>query len=92
MDDIKNIEKCIEKEMNKKIGISLNLNGKTVLLTIKKKEKSFKLRILEHSRNNYYNYGVFNKKRNCYYPADKNNIAEFNKLEKLFKKFGLKTL
>ena len=48
------------------------------------------IEILEHSRQNFLNDGIYNKERNCYYPSENNNknIAEKNKINKLFKKWG----
>jgi len=51
--------------------------------------------ILELSRKHYVNNGVFNEMRQCYYPSDtttNKGIAEYNKLEKLFRKWGFKSL
>lgn len=47
--------------------------------------------ILELSRYHFIHSGIYNKERNCYYPRDtttNRGIAEYNKLEKLFKKWG----
>jgi hypothetical protein len=47
--------------------------------------------IIELSRYHYMNDGTFNEKRQCYYPKDlksNKNIADFNKLEKLFRNWG----
>ncbi len=51
--------------------------------------------ILKHSRQNFLEDGIFNEKRNCYYPKDTSTnkgIAEYNKLEKLFKKWGFQSM
>ena len=50
--------------------------------------------LLEHSRENYLNGGVFNEERYCYYPKGDNyqQQCEINKLEKLFKKRNYKSL
>lgn len=51
--------------------------------------------ILELSRYHFINGGVYNEKRNCYYPRDRTTdrgTAEYNKLEKLFKKWGFSCL
>lgn len=51
--------------------------------------------IIELSRYHFINGGVFNKQRQCYYPRKtKTNkgIADYNKLEKLFTKWGFKSL
>lgn len=47
--------------------------------------------ILELSRHHFINNGIYNKERNCYYPRDRTTArgtAEYNKLEKLFRKWG----
>ena len=47
--------------------------------------------ILELSRHHFINGGIYNAERNCYYPRDRTTAkgtAEYNKLEKLFKKWG----
>lgn len=61
------------------------------------KGKSFNSRnlaILEHSKLNFINNGTYDTCRNCYYPSGKSNkdIAETNKINKLFKKSGFKKL
>ena len=92
--DIENAIK-IEKNKNKKNGLKLNSNNITLILFFKGKEKSFKLRILEHSKINLKNGGIYNEERNCYYPTnlfDYKSIAERNKLEKMFKKWGFNSL
>ena len=68
-----------------KYKISVYLNGA---------KKDINIKILEHSRQNFLNDGIYNEERNCYYPSENNNrdIAEKNKIDKLFKKWGLKKL
>lgn len=47
--------------------------------------------ILKLSRHHFVNGGIYNAKRNCYYPRDRTTArgtAEYNKLEKLFRKWG----
>ena len=47
--------------------------------------------ILELSRHHFVNGGIYNVERNCYYPRDRTTArgtAEYNKLEKLFRKWG----
>lgn len=47
--------------------------------------------ILELSRHHFINGGIYNAERNCYYPRDRTTArgtAEYNKLEKLFRKWG----
>ena len=47
--------------------------------------------ILELSRQHFVNGGIYNGERNCYYPRDRTTpkgTAEYNKLEKLFRKWG----
>ena len=93
--NISDIENEISIESKKQNGLQLNANGITIMLFIKGKEKSWRLRILEHSKMNFINDGIYNEERNCYYPKDLSNhknIAERNKLEKLFKKWGFRSL
>ena len=54
-------------------------------------KKNINVEILEHSRRNFLNNGLYNEERNCYYPSENSNkdIAEKNKIDKLFKKYGL---
>ena len=97
LNNIDDIEKEISKEIefNKSRGLTLSTNKLALTLFIAGHEKSWRLKILEHSKNNYLNGGIFNKHRNCYYPSDlliNKNIAENNKLEKLFKKWGFGSL
>ena len=73
----------------------LNLSIYKITIGIKGKNNSGNIEILEHSRQNFINEGIFNEERNCYYPKNMDNskdIAEFNKLEKLFKKWGFSHL
>ena len=94
--NIKTIEYLIRQEKinRKKYGINLKTNNRIITIFTKERDIGFKLKILEYSRKNYYNNGFFNKERNCYYPIIKSNedISEYNKLEKLFKKWGFKSL
>ena len=90
LDKIEDIEQMIKEEESKQRGITLYANGIKITLSPAKKGKSFKLQILEHSRKNYYEGGIFNEKRNCYYPKNikfNKNVDEYNKMEKLFKKW-----
>ena len=51
--------------------------------------------ILELSRHHFVNGGIYNAERNCYYPKDTTTArgtAEYNKLEKLFRKWGFSSL
>ena len=51
--------------------------------------------LLDLSRYYFINDGKFNKVRQCYYPEDltsKKGIAECNRLEKLFKRWGFRSL
>ena len=51
--------------------------------------------ILELSRHHFVNGGIYNEERNCYYPRDRTTArgtAEYNKLEKLFRKWGFSSL
>lgn len=52
-------------------------------------------KILELSRHHFVNGGIYNAERNCYYPRDvttAKGTAEYNKLEKLFRKWGFSSL
>ncbi len=73
---------------------SLKLSIYKFSVYLRGKGESGNVEILRHSRINFVNDGIYNEKRNCYYPSGKNNkdIAEHNKLEKLFKKWGFNTL
>lgn len=74
---------------------SLGLSKFNCTVLINGKERSGNTNLLWHSRNNYVNDGIYNRDRNCYYPKDlsnNRNIAERNKIEKLFKKWGFKSL
>ena len=95
--NILDIEKeiCVEKEKSKKNGLSFKTNNTVLVFFLKGKEKSWRLRILEHSKKNYLNGGIYNEERNCYYPKELLNykdIAKKNKLEKFFKKYGFKSI
>ncbi len=95
--NITDIEKEISKEVefNKSKGLTLATDKLLLTLFLAGHEKSWRLKILEHSKNNYLEGGIYNKDRNCYYPKDlltNKNISEKNKLEKLFKKWGFKSL
>ena len=94
--NIELIEKMIEEEYKnqKKYGLTLRINNVETTIFLKGRDKSWKLRILEHSRKNFFEKGVFNELRNCYYPLGKNSkdIEECNKLEKMFNKWGFKSL
>ena len=95
--NITDIEKEISKELelNKRNGLLFYTDNLLLTIFLKGKEKSWRLKILEHSKNNYLEGGIYNKDRNCYYPKDlltNKNISEKNKLEKLFKKWGFKSL
>lgn len=97
LNNINDIEKEISKEIefNKCRGLKLTANQLILTLFIAEHEKSWKLRILEHSKKNYFDGGIFNMYRNCYYPNNlliNKNIAEKNKIEKLFKKWGFRSL
>lgn len=51
--------------------------------------------ILELSRYHFVHNGIYNEERNCYYPRDRTTAkgtAEYNKLEKLFRKWGFNKL
>ncbi len=68
----------------KNFEISLGIRG------IGSSENSNK-EILELSRYHFCNNGIYNEERNCYYPRNvttPKGKADYNKLEKLFKKWG----
>lgn len=95
--NITDIEKEISKELelNKRNGLLFYTDNLLLTIFLKGKEQSWRLKILEHSKNNYLEGGIYNKYRNCYYPKDlfsNKNIAEKNKIEKLFKKWGFNNL
>ena len=97
LNNINDIEKEIsnELELNKNKGLTLATDKVLLTLFLAGHEKSWRLKILEHSIKNYLDGGIYNAVRNCYYPKDLSNyqnIAEKNKLEKLFKKWGFKSL
>lgn len=74
---------------------SLGLSKFNCTVQIRGKERRGNTELLWHSRNNYATGGIYNEERNCYYPKDlsnNKNIAEKNKIEKLFKKWGFKSL
>lgn len=81
----------VETEPTYLNSLGLNKFNCTVQIINKRRGNT---EILLHSRNNYINDGIYNYERNCYYPSGKSNkdIAEYNKLEKLFKKWGFKSL
>ncbi len=85
--DIKNVEpKTLNSLKLSKYGITIGIRGI---------HHSGNTQILKHSRQNYINDGIYNENRKCYYPKDRTNnknIAEYNKLEKMFKKWGFKSL
>ena len=65
------------------------------MLILSLKENNWRLKILKHSKKNFLDGGIFIEERNCFYPKDLTsykNIAERNKLEKLFKKWGFGSL
>lgn len=68
--NILDIEKeiCLEKENSKKNGLCFKTNNTVLVFFLKGKEKSYRLRILEHSKNNLLDGGIYNEERNCYYP------------------------
>ena len=92
MKELTNIDKMIQEEKNKKNSLKFYCND--LIIYFCTKDKSWKLKILEHSKKNLLKGGVYNPKRNCYYPTleSPKDIAEYNKLEKLFRKYGFKSL
>ena len=75
LDKIEDIEQMIKEKENKLKGLKFTTGKVTVVFTIPRRQKSFKQQILEHSRKNYYEGGIFNEKRNCYYPT---NLFDYN--------------
>lgn len=73
---------------------SLGLSKYKFSVYLRGKSESGNITILKHSRGNYVDGGIYNEKRNCYYPSGNSNkdIAETNKLNKLFMKWGFKSL
>lgn len=73
---------------------SLGLSIYECSVYLRGKGESGNLTILKHSRSNFSNGGIYNEQRRCYYPAGTSNkdIAETNKLNKLFMKWGFKHL
>ena len=73
---------------------SLGLSIYECSVYLRGKGESGNVTILKHSRSNFSNGGIYNEYRRCYYPAgtSNNEIAETNKLNKLFMKWGFKHL
>lgn len=73
---------------------SLELSIYEFSVYLRGKGESGNVTILKHSRSNFANGGIYNKQRKCYYPSGTSNkeIAETNKINKLFKKWGFKHL
>lgn len=89
------IEPWINTDIKKNEPTFLNSFGLSKYKTsIYLKGKSKNIEILEHSIQNFFNDGIYNEERNCYYPSENSNrdIAEKNKIDKLFKKWGLRKL
>lgn len=73
----------------------LGLKNFEVSLGIRGSSRNSNKQILELSRYHFVHGGIYNEKRNCYYPRDvttAKGIAEYNKLEKLFRKWGFSSL
>lgn len=84
--DIENI-KVPTLDGIKKYIVSLRIRGREI--------NDYNNAILELSRYHFINDGIFNEQRQCYYPKENitnKEIADYNKLEKLFKKWGFKSL
>lgn len=93
--NLNDIEKEISKEIELNKGLTLTTDKLLLTLFLVRHKKSWRLKILEHSKSNYLEGGIYDKDRNCYFPKDllsNKNIAEKNKIEKLFKKWGFKSL
>lgn len=95
--DGEEIEQWINTETeDTKIPTLDGINKYTVSLKIRGRENNnYNNAILELSRYHFVNDGVFNEKRQSYYPKEKNTdkeIADYNRLEKLFKRWGFRSL
>lgn len=73
---------------------SLGLSIYSFSVYLRGKGESGNVTILKHSRGNFSNGGIYNEQRRCYYPSGTSNkdIAETNKINKLFKKWGFNHL
>ena len=73
---------------------SLGLSIYEFSVYLRGKGESGNVTILKHSRSNFSNGGIYNEQRKCYYPSGTSNkdIAETNKINKLFKKWGFNQL
>lgn len=83
-------EDTTERKLNDitKYDISLNIRGCG-------NSRRCNATILELSRYYFINNGIFNEKRQCYYPSDitsNRGKEDYNKLEKLFKRWGFNSL
>lgn len=85
------------EEVSTEIISKLNLKSYIVIVKIRGVGNSRRSNrvIVELSRYHYINDGIFNEERQCYYPKEnKSNkgLADYNRLEKLFKRWGFKSL
>lgn len=84
--DIENIKVPILNGIKKHI-VSLRIRGR--------ERNNYNNAILELSKYHFINSGIFNEKRQCYYPKETKTgkgRSEHNRLEKLFTKWGFKSL
>ena len=91
------MEQWLNTDIENVIAPDFNLKPFHVLLKIRGYEYRQRCSesILELSKYHYINGGDYNEDRKCYYPKDTStakDIADYNKLEKLFTKFGFKSL
>ena len=91
------IEPWIDTEIENVEPTHLNSLGLSIYsfsVYLRGKGESGNVEILRHSRTNFANGGIYSDERKCYYPSGTPNkdIAETNKLNKLFKKWGFKHL
>ena len=84
-----NIEEVTPSNLDK-----LELKNYSISLHIRGRGTVGNEGILGLSRYHFVHDGIYNAERNCYYPRDRTTnrgIAEYNKLEKLFRKWGFST-
>lgn len=95
--DGEEIEQWLNTDIeNTKVPTLDEIKKYIVTLRIRGRERNnYNNAILELSRHHFINNGVFYDKRQCYYPNSNNTnkeIEDFNRLEKLFKRWGFKSL
>lgn len=95
--DGEEIEQWIDTNIeDTKAPILNGINKYTVSLKIRGRENNnYNNAILELSQYHFINDGIFNEERQCYYPKQRSTdkeIADYNRLEKLFKRWGFRSL